>query len=28
VEVYGTARQNTHDSVMWRRKDVICMQDN
>jgi hypothetical protein len=28
MEKYDRARQATGDSVMWRRKDAICMPDN
>jgi hypothetical protein len=25
---YGTASQATHDNIIWRIKDAICMPDN
>jgi hypothetical protein len=28
VGKYGTARQVTEDSKIWRRKDAICLPDN
>jgi len=27
-KTYGTARQATHENIMQRRKDALCMPDN